>query len=363
MTSKQFSSGLGLQGMTPATSNTGLGSNLVSQQPCLPPIKDDWDRLFQPMLNEYFNPSPIVVLQFKKLLLQELKLEVWELVPCPVNVFLIKLKWIYKVKTDESGGVLKNKARLVAQGFRQEEGIDFEESFAPVARIKAIRIFIANAAYKNMKIYQMDVKTAFLNGKLKEEVYVSQPEGFVDQDNPLHVYKLKKALYALKQAPRAWYDMLSSFLISQQFSKGLQISQSPKGIFINQSKYASEIVKKYRLHYTDSVDTPMIENKKLDEDLQGKPVDATIFRGMIGSLMYLTSGRPDLNHDVYLCARYQAKPTEKHLQAVKWIFRYLKGTINMGLWYSKDTDMSLTAYADADHAGCQDTRRSTSRSA
>ncbi|GJW01741.1 retrovirus-related pol polyprotein from transposon TNT 1-94 [Tanacetum coccineum] len=131
------------------------------------------------------------------------------------NVFLIKLKWIYKVKTDESGGVLKNKARLVAQGFRQEEGIDFEESFTPVARIEAICIFVANAAHKNMTIYQMDVKMAFLNGELKEVVYVSQPEGFVDQDNPSHVYKLKKALYGLKQAPRAWYDMLSSFLISQ----------------------------------------------------------------------------------------------------------------------------------------------------
>ncbi|GKD00994.1 retrovirus-related pol polyprotein from transposon TNT 1-94 [Tanacetum coccineum] len=119
------------------------------------------------------------------------------------NVFLIKLKWIYKVKIDESGGVLKNKAQLVAQGFRQEEGIDFEESFTPIARIEAIRIFVANAAHKNMTIYQMDIKTAFLNGELKEEVYVSQPERFVDQDNPSHVYKLKMALYDLKQAPRA----------------------------------------------------------------------------------------------------------------------------------------------------------------
>ncbi|GKB31274.1 retrovirus-related pol polyprotein from transposon TNT 1-94 [Tanacetum coccineum] len=282
--------------------------------------------------------------------------------------------------------VLKNKARLVAQGFRQEEGIDFEESFAPVAIIEAIRIYIANAAHKNMTIYQMDVKTAFLNGKLKEEVYVSQPEGFVDQDNPSHVYKLKKALYGLKQAPRAWYDMLSSFLISQHFSKGavdptlfirqagndillmsfflgLQISQSPRGIFINQSKFAFEIVKKYGLLTTDSVDTSLVEKSKLDEDLQGKQVDATLYRGMIGSLMYLTSSKPDLIYAVCLCARYQAKPTEKHLQAVKWIFRYLKGTINMGLWYSKDTGMYLTAYADADHAGCQDTRRSTSGSA
>ncbi|GJU09700.1 retrovirus-related pol polyprotein from transposon TNT 1-94 [Tanacetum coccineum] len=350
------------------------------------------------------------------------RLQVWELVSCPNKVMLIKLKWIYKVKTDEFDGVLKNKARLVAQGFRQGEGIDFEESFTPVARIEAIRIFVANAANKNMTIFQMDVKTAFLNGELKEEVYVSQPEGFVDQDNPSHVYKLKKALYGLKQAPRAWYDMLSSFLISQHFSKGavdptlftrkagndlllvqiyvddiifastntalcnefanlmttkfkmsmmgqmsfflgLQISQSPRGIFLNQSKYASEIIKKYGLLTSDSVDTPMVEKNKLDEDLQGTPVDATLYRGMIGSLMYLTSSRPDLIYAVCLCARYQAKPTEKHLNAVKRIFRYLKGTINMGIWYSKDTDMSLTAYADADYAGCQDTRRSTSGSA
>ncbi|GJX48034.1 retrovirus-related pol polyprotein from transposon TNT 1-94 [Tanacetum coccineum] len=123
------------------------------------------------------------------------RLQVWELVPCPDKVMLIKLKWIYKVKTDEFGGVLKNKARLVAQGFRQKEGIDFEESFAPVARIEAIRIFVANATHKNMIIYQIDVKMAFLNDELKAEVYVSQPEGFVDQDNPSHVYKLKKALY------------------------------------------------------------------------------------------------------------------------------------------------------------------------
>ncbi|GKA25342.1 retrovirus-related pol polyprotein from transposon TNT 1-94 [Tanacetum coccineum] len=350
------------------------------------------------------------------------RLEVWELVSCPDKVLFIKLKWIYKVKTDEFGGVLKNKARLVAQGFRQEEGIYFEESFAPVARIEAVRIFVANAAHKNMTIYQMDVKTAFLNDELKEEVYVSQPEGFVDQDNPSHVYKLKKAHCGLKQAPRAWYDMLSSFLISQHFSKGvvdptlftrqagndlllvqiyvddiifastntarcnefanymttkfkmsmmghmsfflgLQISQSPRGIFINQSKYASEIVKKYGMLTSDSVDTPMVEKSKLDEDLQGIPIDATLYRGMIGSLMYLTSSRPDLIYAVCLCARYQAKPTKKQLNAVKRIFQYRKGIINMGLWYSKDTGMSMTAYADADHTGCQDTRRSTSGSA
>ncbi|GJT38556.1 retrovirus-related pol polyprotein from transposon TNT 1-94 [Tanacetum coccineum] len=148
------------------------------------------------------------------------RLEVWELVPPPDKAFVITLKWIYKVKLDELGGILKNKARLVARGYRQEEGIDFEESFAPVARLEAIRIFLAFAAHMNMVIYQMDVKTAFLNGNLREEVYVSQPDGFVDPDKPNYVYKLKKALYGLKQAPRAWYDMLSSFLISNDFSKG-----------------------------------------------------------------------------------------------------------------------------------------------
>ncbi|GKC93003.1 retrovirus-related pol polyprotein from transposon TNT 1-94 [Tanacetum coccineum] len=156
------------------------------------------------------------------------RLEVWELVPYPDKVLLINLKWIYKVKTDEFGRVLKNKSKLVAQGFRQEEGINFEESFTPVARIEAIRIFVANAAHKNMTIYQMDVKMAFLTGKLKEEVYVSQPEGFVNQDNPSHVYKLKRP---------------------------------------------SMVSNKHHVH-----DTPMVQNSKLDKDLQGTPIDATLYR-------------------------------------------------------------------------------------
>ncbi|GJU55094.1 retrovirus-related pol polyprotein from transposon TNT 1-94 [Tanacetum coccineum] len=141
-------------------------------------------------------------------------LEVWELVPRPDKVIVITLKWIYKVKLDELGGILKNKARLVSRGYCQEEGIDFKESFALVARLEAIRIFLAFAAHMNMIVYQMDVKTAFLDGILREDVYVSQPNRFVDPDNPNYVYRLKKALYGLKQAPRAWYDLLSSFLLS-----------------------------------------------------------------------------------------------------------------------------------------------------
>ncbi|GJW11966.1 retrovirus-related pol polyprotein from transposon TNT 1-94 [Tanacetum coccineum] len=335
---------------------------------------------------------------------------------------IIALKWIYKVKLDEYGDVLKNKARLVAKGYRQEEGIGFEESFVPVTCIEAIRIFIANAVSKNMTIYQMDVKTTFLNGVLKEEVYVCQPEGFVDLGHLTHVYHLKKALYGLKQAPREWYDTLSWFLLDNKFSKGavdptlftrkigkhillvqiyvddiifastdpkacdifsnemsskfqmsmmgqmsfflgLQVSQSPGGIFINQSKFALEILKKFGMDSCDPVDTPMVDRLKLDEDPLGIPVDQTRFRSMVGSLMYLTASRPDLVFAVCMCARYQASPTKKHLEALKRVFRYLRGTINWGLWYPKDTAMALTAYADADHAGCQDTRRSTSGSA
>ncbi|GKA52355.1 retrovirus-related pol polyprotein from transposon TNT 1-94 [Tanacetum coccineum] len=282
------------------------------------------------------------------------RLEVWELVPRPDKVMVITLKWIYKVKLDELG-----------------------ESFDPIARLEAIRIFLAFPAHMNMVLYQMDVKIAFLNGNLREEVYVSQPDGFVDPDNPNYVYKLKKALYGLKQAPRAWYDMLSSFLISQDFSKGsvdptlfirkegkelLLIFKKPKGIFINQSKYALESLKKYGFDSCDLVDTPIVEKSKLDEDKEGKAVDPSHYRGMIGTLLYLTASRPDLQFAICMCAWYQARPTEKHLHAVKRIFRYLRGTVNRGLWYSKDSSIALIAFADADHAGCQDTRRSTSSS-
>ncbi|GKB98259.1 retrovirus-related pol polyprotein from transposon TNT 1-94 [Tanacetum coccineum] len=184
---------------------------------------------------------------------------------------VIALKWIYKVKLDEYGDVLKNKARLVAKGYRQEEGIDFEELFAPVARIEAIRIFIANAASKNMVIYQMDVKTAFLNGDLQEKLFVSQLEGFEDPKHPTHVYHLKIPLYRLKHAPRAWYDTLSKFLMATKFFKGA-VDPTPGGIFINQAKYALETLKKYGMDLSDPVDTPMVDRLKLDEDRLGIPL-------------------------------------------------------------------------------------------
>nr|GFB05063.1 uncharacterized mitochondrial protein AtMg00810-like [Tanacetum cinerariifolium] len=233
------------------------------------------------------------------------------------------LKWMYKVKQDKLGAILKNKARLVARGYRQEEGINFEESFALVARLEAIRIFLTYVAHKNMVVYQMDVKTAFLNGNLREEMTM--------------------------------IGKISFFL-------GLHISQSPRGIFINQLKYALESLKKYGFESGDPVDTPMVEKSKLDEDKEGKAADPLHYRGMIGTLIYLTASRPDLQFAICMCARYQARPTEKYLHVVKRIFRYLRGTVNQGLWYPKDSLISLTTFADADHAGCQDTRRSTSGS-
>nr|GEU64628.1 copia protein [Tanacetum cinerariifolium] len=342
--------------MTPTTISLGLVQKSSPSTSYVPPLRNDWDLLFQPMFDELLNPPPSVDHQAAEVIAliadvippvqsdstgSPSSTTVDQDAPSPNKVMVITLKWIYKVKLDELGGILKNKARLVSRGYRQEEGIDFEESFAPVARLEAIRIFLAYAAHKNMVVYHMDLKIAFLNGNLREEVYVSQPDGFVDQDNPNHVYKLKKALYVLKQALRAWYDMLSSFLISQDFSKrsvdltlfirrndndlllvqiyvddiifaastpelcdlfanlmcskfkmsmmgnisfflGLQISQSPKVIFINQSKYALESLKKYGFESCDPVDTPM------------------------------------------------------------------------------DSSVALIAFTDADHAGCQDTRQSTS---
>ncbi|GJX44489.1 retrovirus-related pol polyprotein from transposon TNT 1-94, partial [Tanacetum coccineum] len=199
---------------------------------------------------------------------------------------------IYKVKLDKLGGVLKNKARLVARDYRQDKGIDFEESFALHARLMAIHIFIAFATHMNMVIYQMDVKISFLNGILREEVYLSQPDGFVDLENPNHVYKLKKPLYGLKREGK---DILPMSMMGRlSFFLTLQISQSPRGIFLNQSEFAHESLKKYGMETYDLVDTLMVKKSKLDEDPKGKAIDPTCYRGMISTLMYLTSSRPDL---------------------------------------------------------------------
>ncbi|GJT99296.1 retrovirus-related pol polyprotein from transposon TNT 1-94 [Tanacetum coccineum] len=193
------------------------------------------------------------------------RLQIWELVPRPEGKNVIALKWLWKKKCDAENIVVRNKTRLVAKGYKQEEGIDFEESFSPVARLEAVRMFISFATHMNITIFQMDVKTDFLNGPLKEEVYVSQPEWFIDSEFPNHVYRLKKALYGLKQVPRAC--------------------------------------------------TPMA-TERLDADLQGTPTDQMTYRHMIGELMYLTASRPNIAFATFVCACYQARPTVKHLKEV-----------------------------------------------
>ncbi|KAI3718276.1 hypothetical protein L6452_19140 [Arctium lappa] len=252
-------------------------------------------------------------------------LQVWRLVPKPKDKTIIGTKWVFKIKKDEDGTVIQNKARLVAKGYRQEEGIDYDETYALVARLEAIRMFLAYTAHKNFTVFQMDVKTTFLTGILKEEVYVSQPEVFVNQEKSNHVYILEKALYGLKQAPQAW-----------------------------------DILRKFQMENSKPIGTPMAPGTKIGTDPSGKTVDVRTYRGMIGSLMYLTSSRTDIMFSTCLCARYKANPKEIHMSVVKRIFRYLKGTTYLGLWYPKDTSFEITVYTDADHAGCMLDKKSTS---
>ncbi|KAJ9538974.1 hypothetical protein OSB04_031707 [Centaurea solstitialis] len=346
-------------------------------------------------------------------------LKVWRLVKLPESKSVIDTKWIFKNKKDANNIIVRNKARLVAKGYRQQEGIDYDETFAPVARLEAIRMFLAYAAYKDFTVFQMDVKTAFLYGHLKEEVYVAQPEGFVNKEHLDYVYVLDKALYGLKQAPRAWYEELSKHLLSKGFKKGsadstlflmkdgehivviqiyvddiifgstsrelckkfenvmteefkmsmmgeinfflgLQVRQFSDGIFINQSKYIFDLLKKYDMSGCHSIGTPMATGNSIGPDHEGKDVDLRNYRSMVGSLMYLTASRPDIMFATCVCARYQAKPKESHLAAVKRIFRYLKGTPYYGIWYPKGLGFELQAYTDADYGGCNMDRKSTS---
>ncbi|CAM8905663.1 unnamed protein product [Rhodiola kirilowii] len=307
---------------------------------------------------------------------------VWDLVPRPNGVNIIGTKWIFKNKTDESGNITRNKARLVAQGYTQIEGIDFDETFAPVARLEAIRLLVAVVCYRKFKLFQMDVKSAFLNGVLCEEVYVAQPKGFEDPHYPDCVYKLKKALYGLKQAPRAWYERLTQFLISMGYTRGgidktmfvrkdnkhfiiaqiyvddivfgsnsqkmvdefvaqmqsefqmsivgemnyflgLQVVQSKEGIFLTQAKYARNLVKKFGLDKATHKRTPAATHVKITKDNAGDSIDQTLYR-------------------------------------IKRIIKYVSGTSDYGLWYTRDTSGCIVGYSDADWAGNIEDRKSTS---
>jgi hypothetical protein len=303
--------------------------------------------------------------------------EVWHLVP-HTNQNVVGTKWVFRNKQDEHGVVTRNKARLVAKGYSQVEGLEFDETYAPLARLESIRILLAYSTYHGFKLYQMDVKSVFLNGPIKEEVYVEQPLGFEDSVYPNHVYKLSKVLYGLKQAPRAWYECLRDFLITngfkvrktdptlftkivtkdlficqiyvddiifgstnksscEEFSRimiqkfemsmmgelkyflGFQIKQLQEGTFINQTKYVQNILKKFEMKNGKPIKTPMETNGHLDLDTGGKSVDQKVYRSMIGSLLYLCASRPGIMLSVCMCARFQENPKEVHLRAVKRI--------------------------------------------
>jgi hypothetical protein len=315
--------------------------------------------------------------------------EVWHLVLRP-NQNVVGTKWVFCNKQDEHSVVTRNKAQLVAKGYSQVEGLDFDETYAPVARLESIRILRAYATYHGFKLYQMDMKSAFLNGLIKEEVYVEQPPGFEGSEYHNHVYKLSKALYGLKQAPRAWYECLRDFLITngfkvgkasptlftkivakdlfvcqiyvddiifgstnkstcEEFSSimiqkfemsmmgeliyflGFQIKQLEDGTFISQTKYIQDILNKFGMKDGKPIKTPMGTNGNLDLDTGGKSVDQKVYRSMIGSLLYLCASRPDIMLSICMCARFQADPKEVHLRAVKRIMRYLVYTPKFGL--------------------------------
>jgi hypothetical protein len=297
--------------------------------------------------------------------------------------------------------------------------LDFGETYAPVARLESIRILLAYATYHGFKLYQMDVKSAFLNGPIKEEVYVEQPPGFEDSEYPNHVYKLSKALYGLKQAPRAWYECLRDFLITNGFKVGkvdptlftktlendlfvcqiyvddiifgstnestgeefnrimtqkfemsmmgelkyflgFQVKQLHEGTFISQTMYIQDILNKFGMKDAKPIKTPIGTNGHIDLDTGGKSVDQKVYRSMIGSLLYLCASRPDIMLSICMCARFQADPKEAHLRAVKLILRYLVYTPKFGIWYPRGSTFDLIGYSDADWAGCKINRKSTS---
>ncbi|CAO2836221.1 unnamed protein product [Amaranthus hypochondriacus] len=347
------------------------------------------------------------------------KNDTWELATLPKGHKAIGVKWVYKIKRGADGSIDRYKARLVAKGYKQKYGIDYDEVFAPVARLDTVRMMISLAAHHKWKIYQLDVKSAFLNGILEEEVYVEQPEGFVIKGEDDKVLHLKKALYGLKQAPRAWNTRIDGYLIQNGFTKcpyehavyvktngddilivslyvddllftgncqsmfndfkeamfkefemtdcglmnfflGIEVKQCEDGIFISQKKYAKEIIEKFKMGSCKPMSTPVATGMKLTKAGEGKLINPTLYKSLVGSLRYLTITRPDIVYGVGLVSRYMETPKESHWCTAKRIVRYIKGTLDYGMFYSYGNEATLYGYSDSDWAGDQDERKSTS---
>jgi hypothetical protein len=342
----------------------------------------------------------------------------WKLTDLPASHRPIGLKWVYKLKKDANGVTVKHKARLVVKGYVQQTGIDFDEVFAPVARLDSVRLLLALAAQEGWMVHHMDVKSAFLNGELKEEVYVVQPPGYVKQGQEHRVYELSKALYGLRQAPRAWNIKLDitlkklgfrqsplehglyarsegdtrllvgvyvddliviggcsktisnfkeqmqaefkmSDLGSLSFYLGIEVHQNKGRITLSQGAYAAKIVEKAGLTGCNPCATPMEPRIKLSKTSSAPAMDGTLYRSLVGSLRYLVNTRPDLAFSVGLVSRFMEKPTEDHMAAVKRIIRYVAGTIRLGCQYDRDENYKLVGFCDSDLAGDVDSSKST----
>ncbi|KAM7529809.1 hypothetical protein LguiB_033219 [Lonicera macranthoides] len=340
----------------------------------------------------------------------------WDLTTLPAGQSVVGCKWIYKIKTKADGSVDRYKARLVAKGFTQEYGIDYEETFAPVARMTTVRTLISVASVRQWTIHQMDVKNAFLHGDLSEVVYMQPPPGL--PHSPGQVCKLRRAIYGLKQAPRAWFEKFSTAILNHGFTQsahdsamftysssqgivilliyvddmiitgddlngirhlkaylgscfemkdlgnlryflGIEVDHSSTGYFISQVKYASDIINRAGLTDNKIADTPLEMNAKFSPS-DGNPLaNPTLYRQLVGSLNYLTITRPDISHAVHIVSQFMSTPRSVHFAAVLRIIRYVKGTIHKGLYFSSASNLTLQGYSDSDWAGDITDRRST----
>ncbi|KAH9687903.1 hypothetical protein KPL70_014941 [Citrus sinensis] len=346
------------------------------------------------------------------------KNDTWELTTLPKGHKAIGVKWVYKTKRNAKGEIERHKARLVAKGYSQKAGINYDEVFAHVARLETIRLIISLAAQNKWKIFQMDVKSAFLNGFLEEEVYIEQPLGYVVKGHEDKVLRLKKALYGLKQAQRAWNSRIDKYFQEKDFTKcpyehalyvkekdedilivclyvddliftgsnpslfeefkrvmikefemtdiglmayylGIEVKQKEEGIFISQESYAKEILKRFKMNDCKPISTPVECGVKLSKYDEGEDIDPTFFKSLVGSLRYLTCTRPNILYAVGLVSRYMENPKTTHFKVAKRILRYINGTTNFDLLYSFSNDYKLVGYSDSDWGGDVDDRKST----
>ncbi|KAJ3703208.1 hypothetical protein LUZ61_006913 [Rhynchospora tenuis] len=297
------------------------------------------------------------------------KNDTWKLVELPEGSQPIGVKWVYKKKINAQGKIERYKARLVAKGYRQKAEIDYDEVFAQVARMETIRLLISLAAQFKWKIYQMDVKSAFLNGVIEEEVYVEQPPGYMKAGKETQVLKLKKTLYGLKQAPRAWNSRIDTYLKKNKFKQcpyehALYVKEKEdkkmQEFLCHKKAYAKDILKKNKMDECNPVSTPMEFGAKLSKFEGGDRVDASKYRSLVGSLRYLTCTRPDIAYSVGVVSRFMEEPKYSHWKAIKRILRYIKGTEALGLFYSNSEEYKLMGYSDSDWSGDVDDRKSTS---